>query len=155
MALYSWLEWVHILSAIVLFGGAVSLVVIQWTAEHLADARGIHAINERVRSAGLLLIAPTLVLQPVSGAMLAVMSNRSLLEDWIAGSLILYAIAATCWVLGARVLRRMLALSAAASVQGVALPSEYAGDARKWRMLNAFVLLAFFTILWVMVFKPD
>ena len=156
MTLYSWLEWLHILSAIVLFGSAIAIAWFKWSGDRTGDVHAIHTINQQVRAAGWIFTAPTLILQPVTGIILAVQSNRSLAEDWIAGSLVLYAVAAGCWTYGVRMQSRMLALSAATAVEeGRPLPAQYATVARWWRGLHIAMLASFLAILWIMVFKPD
>ncbi|MGI4847661.1 MAG: DUF2269 family protein, partial [Janthinobacterium lividum] len=69
--LYSALKWLHILSAIVLFGTGIGIAFFKWSTDRSGDIRAIRSANERTVLADWLFTTPAFLLQPLTGIGLA------------------------------------------------------------------------------------
>ena len=93
-----WLEYAHLLGAILIFGTGLGTAFHMWRAHLTGDPRVIAAVARSTVLADWLFTAPAVMLQPVTGAMLAWSYGWSLLEPWLLTSLGLYALAGGCWL---------------------------------------------------------
>jgi uncharacterized membrane protein len=112
-------------------------------------------------TAGVVVIADTVftatavIVQPITGGMLALLAGYPILRGWIGLSLILYVIAGAFWLPVVWMQLRMRDLARAAVAQSAPLPSAYH---RLWRLWFAFGFPAFAAVLgiiWLMVAKPN
>jgi uncharacterized membrane protein len=92
------LKFVHLLGASVLFGTGLGIAFFTWMAHRTGDVATIAAIAPIVVVADTVFTVTAVIVQPVSGALLAWSIGYSLLDSWIALSLILYVIVGLCWL---------------------------------------------------------
>ena len=92
------LKFVHILGASVLFGTGLGIAFFMWMAHRTADVATIAATARIVVVADTVFTVTAVIVQPISGALLAWSIGYSLLDWWIAASLILYIVVGVCWL---------------------------------------------------------
>src|SRR5271154_1571374 len=93
------LKFIHVLGASVLFGTGLGIAYFMFMAHRTGHA-GVIAVTARfVILADLIFTATAVVVQPVSGVLLAWSIGLSPLEEsWIVLSLLLYALVGLCWL---------------------------------------------------------
>src|SRR2546421_3623757 len=92
------LRLVHVLGAAVLFGTGLGIAFFMLMAHRTRDAAAIAATARVVVIADAIFTAGAVVVQPVSGALLAWTMGYSLLEPWIIVSLALFVLVGLCWL---------------------------------------------------------
>ena len=91
------LKFVHTLGASVLFGTGLGIAFFMWMAHRTGDVGMIAATARIVVVADTVFTVTAVIVQPISGALLAWSIGYSLLDGWIAASLILYVVVGVCW----------------------------------------------------------
>jgi uncharacterized membrane protein len=155
MTLYLLLKALHVIGATVLFGTGAGIAFFMLMAHRTGDARVIAHTAGVVVIADTLFTATAVVLQPVTGALLARAAGFPLFHGWIAVSLLLYLVTGAFWLPVVWMQLRMRDLARAAARENMLLPAEYH---RLWRLWFASGFPAFFAvaaIIWLMVAKPD
>ncbi|WP_430433524.1 DUF2269 family protein [Methyloversatilis sp.] len=150
---YSTLKFLHVLSAIFLFGTGVGSAFYLFFTTLNRDVAPVVVVSRLVVVADFVFTATTAVVQPVTGLLLARRAGIPLDAGWLAGSIALYALAIACWLPVVRLQIRMRDLSANAS--SMALPSGYWKCFRWWVALGLPALFAFIAITYLMVAKPS
>ncbi|MBT9516771.1 MAG: DUF2269 domain-containing protein [Methyloversatilis discipulorum] len=149
---YSTLKFLHVLSAIFLFGTGVGSAFYLFFTTLNRDVAPVVVVSRLVVVADFVFTATTAIVQPVTGLLLARRAGIPLDTGWLAGSIALYALAIACWLPVVRLQIRMRDLAATAS--SMALPSGYWKCFRCWVALGVPALLAFIAITYLMVAKP-
>jgi len=103
--------------------------------------------NRLVVLADWLFTTPTVVLQPVTGVMLALHAGYPLSSSWLLVSMLLYAIAGLCWLPVVLIQIRMRDLSLRALADHAELDERHARLARTWFWLGVPAFLAFLALL--------
>lgn len=154
MTLFLLLKLLHVIGATVLFGTGAGIAFFMLMAHRTGDARFIAQTAGVVVVADTLFTATAVVLQPITGAALAVMAGYPLTQGWIALSLVLYGVTGAFWLPVVWMQLRMRDLARAAAKADAPLPDAYH---RLWRLWFAFGFPAFAAVLgivWLMVAKP-
>ena len=149
------LTYLHVIGAMTLFGTGAGIAFFMLMAHRSGDARIIAHTAGGVVVADLLFTATAVVLQPITGAALAMIEGLPILRGWIGLSLVLYVITGAFWLPVVWMQIRMRDLARTAAEHGTALPPEYH---RLWRMWFAFGFPAFGAVLgiiWLMIAKPS
>jgi len=144
----------HILSMVLLFGVGLGSAFYKWMADRSHDQGHIHSTNRTVVFADWLFTTPTVLLQPVTGAALVVLSGIPLSTGWLLASIVLYLVAGACWVPVVVLQIRMRELSRHAVERGTDLPALYWHYARIWFWLGVPAFLSMIMIVCLMVYKP-
>jgi len=149
------LKLIHVLGAAVLFGTGLGIAYFMWMAHRTGDAATIAATARVVVIADAIFTASAVIMQPVSGALLAWSLGYRLIEPWIIVSLALYLLVGLCWlpVVGIQIALRNLARAAAAS--GTALPARYHRLSRLWFALGWPAFLGVIGIFALMIWRPQ
>ncbi len=92
------LRLVHILGASVLFGTGLGIAFFMWMANRAGDPANIAATAGTVVIADTIFTAVAVIVQPMSGALLAWLTGYSLLQSWILAALALYVVVGLCWL---------------------------------------------------------
>ena len=148
------LKFIHILAAAVLFGTGLGIAFFTWTAHRTRDVATIAAIAPVVVLADTVFIATAVIVQPVSGVLLAWSIGYSLLDGWIAASLILYVLVGLCWLPVVGIQIRMRDLARAALKNTAPLPPEYRRLYVIWFWLGWPAFAGVLGILALMIWKP-
>lgn len=148
-------KYLHVLSSTFLFGTGVGTAFYLLMVSRNRDARVIAAVARYVVIADWIFTATTIVFQPISGFYLAHRMGYSLTTPWLYWSIVLFVVAALCWlpVLWLQVRLRDLAIAAAA--EGTEVPLRYAGYLGYWVALGVPALISFLVIFYLMVARPS
>jgi uncharacterized membrane protein len=102
----------------------------------------------------MLFTLSAVILQPVTGGILMMQSATSLVEHWLAASLLLYAIAGLFWIPVIFMQIEMRDLARIADAAGQALPPRYHVLFRRWFLFGIPGFGSVMAILWLMIAKP-
>ena len=149
------LKYVHVLGAVVILGTGIGIAFFMLMAHLTRDADFIGRTAGVVVLADKLFTASAIVVQPITGYLLAVELGISLHEHWIALSIALYVLAGMFWlpVVWMQVKMRDLAVDAANS--GSALPAHYHRLFRLWFLFGFPGFGSVMLIVWLMISKPS
>lgn len=148
------LRWLHIIGATVLFGTGMGIAFFMVIAHRTGDPRFIGQTARTVVLADWCFTATAVILQPITGALLAWRLGWSLLEGWILLSLILYGVAGAFWLPVVWIQQRMGRLAREAAVNGQALPARYFALYRIWFAFGFPAFSAVLAILYLMIARP-
>jgi uncharacterized membrane protein len=154
MNLYFALKLVHLLGGAVLFGTGLGIAFFLWMAHRTRDAAAIAQTARTVVIADAVFTATAVVVQPLSGAALAWYAGYSLLEPWIALSLVLYVFVGACWLPVVFIQIELQRLAACAAREGSGLPDRYRKLFRIWFCLGWPAFLGVIAIFALMIWKP-
>ena len=132
------LRWAHIIGACVLLGTGAGIAFFMVMAQRVKDARIVAHVAGTVVIADWLFTASAVVMQPVTGALLAMAIGWPMSEGWILLSL----------------QHRLRDLARAAAASGADLPEEYHRLYRIWFVMGLPAFAAVLAILWLMVTRP-
>ena len=151
---YLILKYIHILSLILLFGTGLGTAFYKWIADRNGNTTHIAITNRHVVLADWIFTTPAVIIQPITGIMLASLMELPLTTPWLAASLVLYAVAGACWLPVLWLQIRMRDLSKTAADDQTPLPSKYWHYARIWFYLGVPAFIAMVLIVFLMIFKP-
>jgi uncharacterized membrane protein len=150
---YLILKWVHILSAILLFGTGLGSAFYKFFTDRTGNTAAIAVTNRLVVFADWLITTPTIIIQPVTGFWMMYLAGLSLEPLWIWLSLLLYFIAGACWLPVVVLQIRMRDLAEKNARYRQPLGAEYYRMARIWFWLGVPAFAAMVAVVWLMVFK--
>ncbi len=148
------LRWAHILGATVLIGTGAGIAFFMVMAHRTRDARIIAHTASVVVIADWIFTASAVLLQPLTGALLASVMGWRLSEFWILDSLGLYVLIGAFWLPVVWIQHRMRDLARAAAASGEALPEAYFGLYRIWFACGFPAFAAILVIVWLMITRP-
>lgn len=154
MELVHLVRWLHVIGAGVLLGTGAGIAFFMAMAHRTRDPRLIAHVGSTVVVADWVFTASAVIVQPITGAVLAHLMGWRLTEGWILASLALYAITGAFWFPVVWMQHKMRDLARAAAARGEALPEAYF---RLYRLWFAFGFPAFFAVLvivWLMIARP-
>ncbi len=148
------LRWLHIIGATVLLGTGAGIAFFMLMAHRTGDAKLIAHTAATVVIADWIFTTTAVILQPVSGLMLAMMTGWPLDSWWILASLGLYVITGLFWVPVVWIQHRLRDLARAADRDGAELSQDYHRLFRIWFAFGFPAFLAVMAIIWLMITKP-
>jgi uncharacterized membrane protein len=148
------LKYLHVIGAAVLLGTGAGIAYFMLKAHLSRDVRLIAGVARIVVTADFIFTATAVVLQPVTGILLARLVGYPVLDGWIGLSLILYLVTGAFWLPVVWMQIRMRDLAAAAADAGTALPGEYHRWFRIWFAFGFPAFAAVLGIFWLMSAKP-
>lgn len=154
MSLYEFLKLLHLIGASVLLGTGAGIAFFMLMAHRTRNVTVIAHTAHIVVLADYLFTASAVVLQPVTGMLLAHIAGYPLSSPWIAWSMALYLVTGAFWLPVVWMQTRMRDLAMEAAANDETLPAAYH---RLWRLWFAFGFPAFgavLTIIWLMTAKP-
>jgi uncharacterized membrane protein len=152
--LYLTLKLVHVIGAAVLFGTGLGIAFFMWMAHRTRDPAAIAATVRIVVIADTVFTATAVVLQPVTGAAMALLVGYSLYHWWIAATIVLYVVVGLCWLPVVWIQIQLRNLAAAAARDGAALPERYHRLFRIWFALGWPAFAGVIAIFVLMIWKP-
>ncbi len=150
---YIILKYLHIISAILLFGTGLGSAFYKWMADRSGNINHIAITNKNVVLADWLFTTPTVIFQPLSGFWMASIAGFPLTTPWIMSSLILYFIAGACWLPVVYLQIKMKNMAAKALDANTELPKKYWHYAKLWFVLGIPAFTAMVWVVWLMVIK--
>ncbi|NOD77141.1 MULTISPECIES: DUF2269 domain-containing protein [unclassified Ruegeria] len=148
------LRWLHVIGACVLLGTGAGIAFFMLMAHRSNDPKIIAHTAGIVALADLLFTTTAVILQPITGTLLAWRIGWSLSEGWIALSLVLYVLTGLFWLPVVWVQLRMRDYARTAAEQGSSLPQDYYRLFRFWFACGVPAFLAVLVILWLMIARP-
>lgn len=151
---YLAVKWLHVLSSTILFGTGIGSAYYMLRASLTRDPATVAHVVRFVVWADWAFTTTTIVIQPLTGWYLARLAGWPLSTPWIAGSLLLYAVAGACWLPVVWLQLRMRAIAERAVRDATALPPLYFRYLRVWVALGVPAFVALVATFWLMVAKP-
>lgn len=148
------LRWAHVLGACVLIGTGAGIAFFMLMAHRTGDARVIAAVARIVVIADMMFTASAVILQPVTGGLLAWGLGWPMATPWIWASVALYLFIGALWLPVLWMQARMRDLAMAAAVAGQPLPDAYRRLFRLWFAFGVPAFAAILAIIWLMLARP-
>ena len=154
MTLYFLVKYLHVLGAIVILGTGTGIAFFMLMAHRSRDVDFIARTASVVVVADTLFTLSAVMLQPITGGLLMMLSATSITERWLMTSLALYLVAGLFWAPVAFMQIEMRDLAREAAEQRAALPRRYFVLYRRWFAFGFPGFGAVLLILWLMIVKP-
>ena len=151
---YQLLQYVHIIGAAVLLGTGAGIAFFMLRAHFTRDVFVIAGVARIVVTADFVFTATAVVVQPVTGYLLAQFLGYPVFDGWIALSLILYGVTGAFWIPVVFMQIRMRNLAEAAVRAGTTLPRAYHRLFWTWFAFGFPAFAAVLGILWLMTTRP-
>jgi uncharacterized membrane protein len=152
--LYLALKFVHVIGAAVLLGTGAGIAFFMLMAHLSRNVAVIAGVARIVVIADFLFTATAVILQPVTGVLLAYMIGYSLLEGWIVLSIILYILTGAFWLPVVWMQMRMRDLAITAIHKDAPLPRAYHKLFWTWVTFGFPAFAAVLAIFWLMIARP-
>ena len=147
-------KYLHVVASTLLFGTGIGTAFYLFVASWARDPHVVAAVARYVVIADWLFTATTIVFQPASGLYLAHRMGIPWTTPWLYWSMVLFLIAALCWLPVVWLQIRLRDIAAEAAKAGTPLPDRYAGYLGCWAALGVPALVSFLAIFYLMVAKP-
>jgi uncharacterized membrane protein len=154
MTLYLAIKYLHVLGAIVILGTGTGIAFFMLMAHRSRDTALIAHTAGIVVIADMLFTLTAVLLQPVTGYILMLLSSTSFSEGWMMASLALYAVAGLFWVPVIFMQIEMRDLARKANARDHPLPLRYFALFRRWFLFGIPGFGSVMAILWLMIAKP-
>jgi uncharacterized membrane protein len=151
---YLLLQYVHIIGAAVLLGTGAGIAFFMLRAHLTRDVFIIAGVARIVVTADFVFTATAVVVQPVTGYLLARLVGYPIFDGWIALSLILYGVTGAFWIPVVFMQIRMRNLAEAAVRLGTVLPDAYHRLFWTWFAFGFPAFAAVLAIFWLMTSRP-
>ena len=143
-----------VLGAIVILGTGTGIAFFMLMAHRTGDVSFIARTAGVVVIADMLFTLSAVILQPVSGGLLMMLSATSFTERWLMVSLALYALAGVFWIPVVFMQIEMRDLARIAEQKRELLPPRYFALFRRWVLFGIPGFGSVVIILWLMIAKP-
>jgi len=152
--LYFAVKYLHLIGAAILLGTGAGIAFFQLMAHRSGNVDAIAAVARIVVIADFLFTATAVVLQPITGVVLAGLDGFPLGEGWIVLSIALYLLTGVFWlpVVWMQIRMRDLAIAAARTAQP--LPRQYYRLFHLWFAFGFPAFAAVLAIFWLMMTRP-
>lgn len=154
MSAYLVLKFLHIIGATVLLGTGAGIAFFLLVANRTREASVVAPVLRIVVLADFVFTASAVVVQPITGILLAHEMGFSLQDGWIAFSILLYLAAGAFWIPVVFMQLRMRDLAIKAASARRPLPLEYHRLFRRWFAFGFPAFGAVLAIFWLMIAKP-
>jgi uncharacterized membrane protein len=154
MTTYLALKFLHVIGAAVLLGTGAGIAFFMLLAHRTGDAGTVAGVARIVVIADFLFTATAVMVQPITGTLLAWIVGYSLLEGWILLSIALYLLTGAFWLPVVWMQMRMRDLAAEAVREAKPLPAQYHRLFRLWFAFGFPAFGAVMAIFWLMIAKP-
>jgi uncharacterized membrane protein len=149
------LRWTHVIGAAVLFGTGAGIAFFMLMAQRTGRAELVAHVAGTVVIADTIFTAMAVIVQPITGVLLAQAVGWPLSEGWIALSLLLYAVTGLFWLPVVWIQIRIRNLARQAALENAPLPAEEKRLFRIWFACGFPAFGAVLAILWLMVTRPE
>jgi uncharacterized membrane protein len=149
------LLWLHVIGATVLLGTGAGIAFFMLMAHRTRDPAIIAHVAGTVVTADLVFTASAVVIQPITGALLATEIGWPMSSGWILWSLLLYVFTGLFWLPVVVIQLKMRDLARQAARDNSGLPAAYYRLFRIWFVCGFPAFAAVLAILWLMLMKPQ
>ncbi len=155
MTEYYVLKFLHVIGATVLLGTGAGIAFFMLLAHRTGDTRVIAGVARIVVIADYVFTTTAVILQPITGVLLARTVGYELTEGWILASMALYVFTGLFWLPVVWMQSRMRTLAAEAAASGGELPAQYHRLFRLWFAFGFPAFAAVLLIFWLMIARPE
>jgi len=155
MTVHFLVKYLHVLGAVVILGTGAGIAFFMLMAHRSREAAFIARTAAIVVTADMLFTLTAVILQPVTGGALMLLSQVTFAEGWLIASLVFYAIAGLFWIPVIFMQSEMRDLARIADAAGQALPERYFTLFRRWFLFGIPGFGSVMAILWLMIAKPN
>jgi uncharacterized membrane protein len=155
MTAYFILKFLHVIGATVLLGTGAGIAFFMLAAHLSGNPATIAGTARIVVRADFLFTATAVVAQPITGVLLAQNVGYSLLDGWIAWSIVLYLFTGAFWLPVVWMQMKMRDLAAAALRENRSLPPQYHKLFWWWFAFGFPAFAAVLAIFWLMIARPS
>ena len=148
------LRWAHVIGATVLFGTGAGIAFFMLMAQRSGRADLVAHVAGTVVIADTIFTATAVIVQPITGVLLAQALGWPLNEGWIVLSLLLYVVTGLFWLPVVWIQIRIRNLARQAAIENAPLPAEEKRLFRIWFACGLPAFAAVLAILWLMVTRP-
>jgi uncharacterized membrane protein len=149
------IKFVHVLFAAVMFGVWLCVAAFMVFAHRSRNASVIALVAQFSVRVELFIVAPAILIQPISGFPLGDLIGLSNSDDfWLGGSIVVYAVVLLAWLGALRIEFLIRRMARAASLGGTKLGGRYPLLFRIWAVLAALILTGMVLIFLLMVWQP-
>ena len=152
---YLVVKTIHILSSVLLVGTGFGTAFYLYFANRSGSLEAQAVVSRYVVLADWLFTTPAMIVQPLTGVVLAHWAGWPLTAPWLFWSIVLYVSAGACWLPGVWMQIELRRMANDALVRGEALPARYWRLARRWELLGYPAFVAMLAIYFLMVLKPS
>lgn len=152
---YLLVKTLHILSSVLLVGTGFGTAFYLFFANRSGSLEAQAVVSRLVVMADWMFTTPAVIVQPLTGVLLARWAGWPLDTPWLFWSIVLYAIAGACWLPVVWIQIELRRMAAEALRRGEPLPPRYRRFARRWELLGYPAFLAMLAIYFLMVLKPS
>ena len=149
------LRLLHVIGATVLFGTGAGIAFFMVMARRTGNPALIAHVAETVVIADTLFTATAVLLQPVTGILLALEIGWPLTEGWIVLSLALYVLTGLFWLPVVWIQIRLRDIAREAARMGTGLPARWHRLYAIWFACGFPAFFAVTGILWLMLTRPS
>ena len=153
--LYFLLKFLHLIGAAVLLGTGAGIAFFMVMAQRSGNVQLIAGVARIVVTADFVFTATAVVLQPVTGVLLAREAGHSLSDGWIVLSIALYLLVGAFWLPVVWMQMQMHDLAQAAASANTALPARYHRLFWTWFAFGFPAFTAVLAIFWLMMTRPQ
>jgi uncharacterized membrane protein len=153
--LYFALKYLHIMGAAVLIGTGAGIAFFMLAAHLDGKPVVIAGVARIVVIADFIFTATAVIVQPITGVLLALQGGYPFSEGWIIWSIVLYIFVGALWLPVVWMQMRLRDLASEAVASGKPLPDEYHRIFWHWCAFGVPAFAAIAVILWLMVAKPQ
>jgi uncharacterized membrane protein len=155
MTEYYILKYLHVIGAAVLLGTGAGIAFFMLLAHRTGNVVLIAGVARIVVIADFVFTATAVILQPITGVLLARSVGYELSEGWILLSIALYVFTGLFWLPVVWMQARMRTLAHEAVGAGTPLPDEYHRLFRRWFAFGFPAFAAVLVIFWLMIARPE
>lgn len=152
--LYLTLKWIHIISATIIFGTGIGSAYYMFAANRRKVLSEMRFAVKFVVLADWAFTLPAIIVQFITGLLMAKIANISFFDLWIKWGLILYFFAGACWLPVVWLQIKMEKLIEEAIKENKQLDEKYWKMDFWWILLGSLAFPAVVMIFWLMVDKP-
>jgi uncharacterized membrane protein len=154
MDTYLLVKSIHILSSVALVGVGFGSAFYLYFTNRTRNVAAIAEVSRLVVRADWWFTTPTVVIQPVSGFVLASLAGYTLTETWLLATYVLFILAGAWWLPVVWLQIQMAKMARIAADNHGELPERYWRYARRWERLGMLAFPAMLIVYGLMVHKP-
>ncbi|AXF86453.1 hypothetical protein DTO96_102207 [Ephemeroptericola cinctiostellae] len=154
MSAYLIIKTIHILSSVLLVGTGFGSAFYLFFANRSNNLAAQAIVARLVVRADWWFTTPTVIVQPISGFVLAYLAGFPLSSFWILGALLMYVVAGVCWLPVVWLQIQMEKMLQYAVQTDTPLPKKYWVYAQRWELLGYPAFVAMLAVFYLMVAKP-
>ncbi len=151
---YEFLKFLHILGACVLLGTGAGIAFFMLISNLRGTVAQIAHVAGIVVTADFVFTAMAVVVQPITGWLLARAAGWPMTEPWILISLGLYVMVGLFWLPVVWIQMQLHRMAVQAAADWSALPDRYHRLYRIWLICGFPAFAAVLAIVWLMITRP-